>query len=92
MSEPVVIPEQPVEVADLLQQYNKDIAALQLMVEGNVHVVDYTENGEAGYKLTLDNDWSVNVSASDEPDPDIPILGIDEAGYWVYLLKVLKPY
>lgn len=87
VSEPVVIPEQPVEVADLLQQYNKDIAALQLMVEGNVHVVDYTENGEAGYKLTLDNDWSVNVSASDELDPDIPILGIDEAGYWVYLLK-----
>lgn len=87
MSEPVMIPEQPVEVADLLQQYNKDIAALQLMTEGNVHVVDYTENGESGYKLTLDNNWSVNASASVEPDPDIPILGIDEAGYWVYLLK-----
>lgn len=87
VSEPVVIPEQPVEVADLLQQYNKDIAALQLMAEGNVHVVDYTENGEAGYKLTLDNNWSVNASASAEPDSDIPILGIDEAGYWVYQLK-----
>lgn len=39
---PTEIPEQPAELAEKLAQYNSDIAALQLMVDGEVEVVDYT--------------------------------------------------
>lgn len=87
VAEPVVIPEQPEEVANLLQQYNTDVAALQLMAEGGAKVVSYTENGTSGYKVMLDNGWTVNASASAEVDNDIPVLGINEAGYWVCQLN-----
>lgn len=87
VTEPVVIPEQPEEVANLLQQYNTDVAALQLMAEGGAKVVSYTENGTSGYKVMLDNGWTVNASASAEVDNDIPVMGINEAGYWVYQLN-----
>lgn len=87
VGQPVVIPEQPAEVASLLQQYNTDIAAFQLMAEGEASIVDYVEDGTSGYKLTLDNNWVVNVSGTPEVDKDIPVLGIDDAGYWVYQLN-----
>lgn len=87
VAEPVVIPEQPEEVANLLQQYNTDVAALQLMAEGGAKVVSYTENGTSGYKVMLDNGWTVNASASAEVDNDIPVMGINEEGYWVYQLN-----
>lgn len=87
VTEPAVIPEQPEEVAGLLQQYNTNVAALQLMAEGDVNIVDYTEDGESGYKLTLDNNWIVGASSSAEVDNDIPVMGINEAGYWVYQLN-----
>lgn len=87
VTEPVVIPEQPEEVSGLLQQYNTNVAALQLMAEGDVNIVDYTEDGESGYKLTLDNNWMVGASSSAEVDNDIPVMGINEAGYWVYQLN-----
>lgn len=87
VTEPVVIPEQPEEVASLLQQYNTNVAALQLMAEGDVNIVDYTEDGESGYKLTLDNNWMVGASSSAEVDNDIPVMGINETGYWVYQLN-----
>lgn len=87
VTEPAVIPEQPEEVASLLQQYNTNVAALQLMAEGDVNIVDYTEDGESGYKLTLDNNWMVGASSSAEVDNDIPVMGINEAGYWVYQLN-----
>lgn len=87
VTEPAVIPEQPEEVASLLQQYNTNVAALQLMAEGDVNIVDYTEDGESGYKLTLDNNWIVGASSSAEVDNDIPVMGINEAGYWVYQLN-----
>ena len=87
VAEPVVIPEQPEEVANLLQQYNTDVAALQLMAEGGAKVVSYTENGTSGYKVMLDNGWTVNASASAEVDNDIPVMGINEAGYWVCQLN-----
>lgn len=87
VTEPVVIPEQPEEVASLLQQYNTDIAALQLMAEGSAKVTSYTENGTSGYKVMLDNSWTINASASAEVDNDIPVMGINEAGYWVCQLN-----
>lgn len=87
VTESIVIPEQPEEVAGLLQQYNTNVAALQLMAEGDVSIVDYTKDGESGYKLTLDNNWIVNASSSVEVDNDIPVMGINEAGYWIYQLN-----
>lgn len=87
VAESVAIPEQPEEVASLLQQYNTDVAALQLMAEGGAKVVSYTENGTSGYKATLDNNWVINASVSAEVDNDIPVMGINEAGYWVYQLN-----
>lgn len=87
VAEPVAIPEQPEEVASLLQQYNTDIAALQLMAEGSAKVTSYTENGTSGYKVMLDNSWTINASASAEVDNDIPVMGINEEGYWVYQLN-----
>lgn len=87
VTEPVVIPEQPEEVASLLQQYNTDVAALQLMAEGGAKVTSYTENGTSGYKVMLDNSWTINASASAEVDSDIPVMGINEEGYWVYQLN-----
>lgn len=87
VTEPVVIPEQPEEVASLLQQYNTDVAALQLMAEGGAKVTSYTENGTSGYKVMLDNSWTINASASAEVDNDIPVMGINEEGYWVYQLN-----
>lgn len=87
VTEPAVIPEQPEEVASLLQQYNTDVAALQLMAEGGAKVTSYTENGTSGYKVMLDNSWTINASASAEVDNDIPVMGINEEGYWVYQLN-----
>ncbi|WP_304245438.1 DUF4955 domain-containing protein [Phocaeicola plebeius] len=87
VAEPAVIPEQPEEVASLLQQYNTDVAALQLMAEGGAKVTSYTENGTSGYKVMLDNSWTINASASAEVDNDIPVMGINEEGYWVYQLN-----
>lgn len=87
VAEPVAIPEQPEEVASLLQQYNTDIAALQLMAEGSAKVTSYTENGTSGYKVMLDNSWTINASVSAEVDNDIPVMGINEEGYWVYQLN-----
>lgn len=87
VAEPVAIPEQPEEVASLLQQYNTDVAALQLMAEGGAKVTSYTENGTSGYKVMLDNSWTINASASAEVDNDIPVMGINEEGYWVYQLN-----
>lgn len=87
VAESVAIPEQPEEVASLLQQYNTDIAALQLMAEGSAKVTSYTENGTSGYKVMLDNSWTINASASAEVDNDIPVMGINEEGYWVYQLN-----
>ena len=87
VTEPVVIPEQPEEVASLLQQYNTDVAALQLMAEGGAKVTSYTENGTSGYKVMLDNSWTINASVSAEVDNDIPVMGINEEGYWVYQLN-----
>lgn len=87
VAEPVVIPEQPEEVASLLQKYNTNVAALQLMAEGEARIVDCVADGTSGYALTLDNNWVVNASVSGKVDNDIPVMGINEEGYWVYQLN-----
>lgn len=83
---PTEIPEQPAELAEQLVQYNSDIAALQLMVDGEVEVVDYTSDEQHNYTLELSDGKIVNAALQAETDTDIPAFAINEDGYWEYQL------
>lgn len=83
---PTEIPEQPAELAEQLAQYNSDIAALQLMVDGEVEVVDYTSDEQHNYTLELSDGKIVNAALQAETDTDIPAFAINEDGYWEYQL------
>lgn len=80
------IPEQPAELAEQLAQYNSDIAALQLMVDGEVEVVDYTSDEQHNYTLELSDGKIVNAALQAEADADIPAFAINADGYWEYQL------
>lgn len=83
---PTEIPEQPAKLAEQLAQYNSDIAALQLMVDGEVEVVDYTSDEQHNYTLELSDGKIVNAALQAETDTDIPAFAINEDGYWEYQL------
>ena len=83
---PTKIPEQPAELAEQLAQYNSDIAALQLMVDGEVEVVDYTSDEQHNYTLELSDGKIVNAALQAETDTDIPAFAINADGYWEYQL------
>lgn len=83
---PTEIPEQPAELAEKLAQYNSDIAALQLMVDGEVEVVDYTSDEQHNYTLELSDGKIVNAALQAEADTDIPAFAINADGYWEYQL------
>ena len=83
---PTEIPEQPAELAEQLAQYNSDIAALQLMVDGEVEVVDYTSDEQHNYTLELSDGKIVNAALQAETDTDIPAFAINADGYWEYHL------
>lgn len=83
---PTEIPEQPAELAEQLAQYNSDIAALQLMVDGEVEVVDYTSDEQHNYTLKLSDGKIVNAALQAETDTDIPAFSINTDGYWEYQL------
>ena len=83
---PTEIPEQPAELAEKLAQYNSDIAALQLMADGEVEVVDYTSDEQHNYTLELSDGKIVNAALQAEADTDIPAFAINADGYWEYQL------
>lgn len=83
---PTEIPKQPAELAEQLAQYNSDIAALQLMVDGEVEVVDYTSDEQHNYTLELSDGKIVNAALQAETDTDIPAFAINADGYWEYQL------
>ena len=83
---PTEIPEQPAKLAEQLAQYNSDIAALQLMVDGEVEVVDYTSDEQHNYTLELSDGKIVNAALQAEADADIPAFAINADGYWEYQL------
>lgn len=64
---PTEIPKQPAELAEQLAQYNSDIAALQLMVDGEVEVVDYTSDEQHNYTLELSDGKIVNAALQQKP-------------------------
>lgn len=85
-STPIEIPEQPAELAEKLAQYNSDIAAIQLMVDGKVEVVDYISDEQHNYTLKLSDGKIVNAALQTEVDTDIPLFAINAEGYWEYML------
>ena len=83
----ISIPEQPEQVTELIAQYNTDIAAYQSMMAGKTEIIDYTSDGKGYIKLQLSNQQVTNVIKQLGDDKEIPILGINEEGYWEYRLN-----
>lgn len=81
------VPEQPEALGELLAQYNRNIAVHQALLNGSASVVDYTADDEGGCQLELSNGIIADVYAQAVEANDIPLLGIDEAGYWCYRLS-----
>lgn len=79
----VEVPQQSENVATMLTQHNANIAALQYVSEGQATVVALTDDG----KVTLDNSMELALLSKAETDADIPAFGIDEEGYWKYILN-----
>ncbi len=79
----VEVPQQSENVATMLTQYNANIAALQYVSEGQATVVALTDDG----KVTLENNMELTLLSKTETDADIPAFGIDEEGYWRYILN-----
>ena len=79
----VEVPQQSENVATMLTRYNANIAALQYVSEGQATVVALTDDG----KISLDNSMDLDLVSKAETDADIPAFGIDEKGYWKYILN-----
>lgn len=80
------IPEQPEQLTELIAQYNTNISAYQAMMDNKAEIVDYITDSKGFYKLQLSNQQIVDANAQATEDKDIPLLSIDEDGYWNYLL------
>lgn len=81
------IPEQPEQLTALTAQYNTNIAAYQALMGGKADIIDYTSDEKGNYKLQLSNQQIADIYAQTTTDRDIPLLGIDEEGYWNYQLE-----
>ena len=78
--------EQPEQLTELIAQYNTNISAYQAMMDNKAEIVDYITDSKGFYKLQLSNQLIVDANAQATEDKDIPLLSIDEDGYWNYLL------
>lgn len=82
-----VIPEQPAEIASVIDQYNADIAAMQALFEGDAEVVNYTQEESGAYRLELSDGKIATAVSRAEDDADIPLFGVNEEGYWTVQLN-----
>ncbi|MCR8919228.1 DUF4955 domain-containing protein [Bacteroides sp. ET225] len=82
-----VIPEQPAEIASVIDQYNADIAAMQALFEGDAEVVNYTQEESGAYRLELSDGKIATAVSRTEDDADIPLFGVNEEGYWTVQLN-----
>lgn len=82
-----VIPEQPAEIASVIDQYNADIAAMQTLFEGDAEVVNYTQEESGAYRLELSDGKIATAISRTEDDADIPLFGVNEEGYWTVQLN-----
>lgn len=78
----VEVPVQSEEALTMLEEYNMNIAAFQMVAEGKATVVEVAENGT----LKFDNKAEAKFSFNENADQDIPVFGIDENGYWQYMI------
>lgn len=81
------IPKQPETLPELLSQYNQNIAAYQALMNQSAPIIDYTDNGQGGYNLQLSNGIIANAQAQTADEQEIPLLGINDEGYWFYQLN-----
>lgn len=81
------IPGQSEQLAELTAQYNTNLSAYQAMMDGKAEIVDYTSAGSGNYKLQLSNQQIADVYAQTAEDKEIPLLAINEEGYWSYRLE-----
>lgn len=79
--------EQPEQLPELIAQYNTNISAYQALMDGKAEIIDFTSDESGNYKLQLSNQQIADVYACASEDKDIPLLGIDEEGYWNYQLE-----
>ena len=79
--------EQPEQLPELITQYNTNISAYQALMDGKAEIIDFTSDESGNYKLQLSNQQIADVYACASEDKDIPLLGIDEEGYWNYQLE-----
>lgn len=78
----VEVPVQSEEALTMLEEYNMNIAAFQMVAEGKATVVEVAEDGT----LKFDNKAEAKFSFNENADQDIPVFGIDENGYWQYMI------
>ena len=81
------LPEQPGQLTELTAQYNTNISAYQALMDGKAEIVDFTSDGSDKYKLQLSNQQVADAYAQATVDKDIPLLDIDEEGYWKFQLE-----
>lgn len=79
-------PQQSETINDLLAGYNDNIAVMQELAAGKTEIVDYMVNEDGSYRVQLSSQKSGDLYVSNADDKDVPVLGIDEKGFWVYAL------
>lgn len=78
------IPE--TEVAAYIAQMNQDIADMQQLADGKLRVFTYFQEQDNVWVMELENGHILRIYPEVEKNEkkEIPILGINEEGYWIY--------
>lgn len=78
------IPE--TEVAAYIAQMNQDIADMQQLADGKLRVLTYFQEQDNVWVMELENGHILRIYPEVEKNEkkEIPILGINEEGYWIY--------
>ena len=78
------IPE--TEVAAYIAQMNQDIADMQQLADGKLRVLTYFQEQDNVWVMELENGHLLRIYPEVEKNEkkEIPILGINEEGYWIY--------
>ena len=77
--------DQKVTIEKLTKEYNENISVYHSLVDGEESVQDFTVNSDGSYQILL-NRGAFNILSGEDLDSDIPLLGIDDEGYWIYSL------
>jgi len=74
------------EVAAYIAQMNQDIADMQQLADGKLRVLTYFQEQDNVWVMELENGHLLRIYPEVEKNEkkEIPILGINEEGYWIY--------